>query len=75
MSTVINVSSTLVINNRTIKNRIAKGALSEGMATTYSGYVTQALLRLYETWAKGGLGLCITGNVMIDREAKNEPAI
>lgn len=69
----INVQTPLLINGVRIKNRIAKGALSEGMATLVEGHVTPALLQLYEAWGAGGLGLCITGNVMVDVRAKNEP--
>lgn len=31
------------------------------------------LIRLYDTWARGGAGLIITGNVMIDRRAMTGP--
>lgn len=31
------------------------------------------LVRLYETWGKGGLGLVITGNIMIDSRELGEP--
>ena len=71
--TDVDVHEPLVINGVTLKNRIAKGALSEGMATLVEGRVTGDLLRLYEAWGRGGLGLCITGNVMVDVRAKNEP--
>jgi 2,4-dienoyl-CoA reductase-like NADH-dependent reductase (Old Yellow Enzyme family) len=37
--------------------------------------VTAPLLRLYDTWGQGGLGCSITGNVMIDQRAKNEPGV
>ena len=30
---------------------------------------------LYEAWAKGELGCAITGNVMVDIRAKNEPGV
>ena len=73
LPTDIQVHTPLVINGVTLKNRIAKGALSEGMATLIEGSVTPALLQLYEAWGAGGLGLCITGNVMVDVRAKNEP--
>lgn len=35
--------------------------------------VTRALPRLYRTWAEGGVGLSVTGNVMIDRRHIGEP--
>lgn len=34
---------------------------------------SEALIRLYDTWGKGGAGLSLTGNVMIDRNALGEP--
>lgn len=59
-------------NGSVIKNRLAKSAMSEGFGT-WDNRVTPGLVRLYERWADGGTGLCITGNVMIDRRALGEP--
>jgi 2,4-dienoyl-CoA reductase-like NADH-dependent reductase (Old Yellow Enzyme family) len=56
----------------TIKNRVAKSAMSETLGTP-DGAPSDALVTLYGRWAAGGLGLCITGNVMIDRRALGEP--
>lgn len=56
----------------TLKNRIAKSAMSEALGTT-DNRPTARLEKLYGAWADGGLGLCITGNVMIDRRAIGEP--
>eukprot|EP01134_Creolimax_fragrantissima_P007154 CFRG7154T1 len=50
-----------------LKNRIAKGAMTEGMATA-EGRPTEDLNKLYKTWAEGGAGLLITGNVQIDND-------
>jgi 2,4-dienoyl-CoA reductase-like NADH-dependent reductase (Old Yellow Enzyme family) len=69
----LKLDTPLVIKGHIIKNRMAKGALSEGVATIKSGHVTKELLTLYNSWAEGGIGLSITGNVMIDVNAKNEP--
>ncbi len=55
-----------------IKNRIAKSAMSEGLGTI-DNHPTPRLEVLYRTWAQGGVGLSITGNVMIDRRALGEP--
>ena len=44
----------------TIKNRIAKSALSEQLSDARHN-PTQGLIDLYERWAKGGAGLLITG--------------
>ncbi|MGE8559721.1 MAG: NADH:flavin oxidoreductase/NADH oxidase family protein [Acinetobacter sp.] len=62
------------IRNITFKNRIIKGAMSEALAN-YQGQPGQLHLGLYEAWAKGGLGCAITGNVMVDFRAKNEPGV
>lgn len=59
-------------NGFVIPNRLAKSALSEGLARkdfTAGG----RLKRLYGRWADSGVGLSITGNVMVDRTAIGEP--
>jgi 2,4-dienoyl-CoA reductase-like NADH-dependent reductase (Old Yellow Enzyme family) len=55
-----------------IRNRLAKAATSEVLAT-YSNRVTPGLVQLYRRWASSGIGLIVTGNVMIDRRALGEP--
>ena len=55
-----------------IKNRLLKSAMSEALGTT-DNRVTKGYPVLYRAWAKGGIGLLITGNVMIDRRALGEP--
>ncbi len=55
-----------------VKNRLAKSAMSEALGTR-DGAPTDNLTELYGQWALGGVGLCITGNVMIDRRAIGEP--
>lgn len=59
-------------NGTVIKNRFAKSAMSEALGTI-DNRVTPALANLYGAWARGGTGLVITGNVMIDRRALGEP--
>ncbi len=55
-----------------IPNRFMKSAMSEVLAMP--GHAPgERLARLYRTWAEGGLGLSVTGNVMIDRRALGEP--
>lgn len=56
----------------TIKNRIAKSAMSENMATKNHNS-NQQFETLYSRWAMGGAGILITGNVMIDSTALGEP--
>lgn len=55
-----------------LKNRIGKSAMSENMGTK-DQQSNSSLNTLYERWAKGGAGLLITGNIMIDPTALGEP--
>lgn len=59
-------------NGVRIPNRLAKSAMSEALGTM-GNRPTVRLERLYERWSEGGIGLSITGNVMIDRRAIGEP--
>ena len=59
-------------NGQIIRNRLAKAATSETLAT-YANNPTPSLARLYRRWASSGIGLIITGNVMVDRRALGEP--
>ncbi len=56
----------------TLPNRIAKAALTEGLASP-EGLPTPELERLYGVWANCGAGLLITGNVQIDRDHLERP--
>jgi 2,4-dienoyl-CoA reductase-like NADH-dependent reductase (Old Yellow Enzyme family) len=55
----------------TLPNRLAKSALSENLAEK-GGVPGKDLFNLYENWGKGGAGLIITGNVMVDHKALGE---
>jgi len=59
-------SSITLPNGSILPNRLARSAMTEGLADKHD-LPTPALFQLYKTWAKGGTGLHITGNVMIDR--------
>ena len=59
-------------NGSVLRNRLAKAAMSEVLGT-YDNHATQALVELYRRWASSGIGMLITGNVMIDRRALGEP--
>ncbi|WP_343619539.1 NADH:flavin oxidoreductase/NADH oxidase family protein [Acinetobacter proteolyticus] len=59
-------------NGSHIPNRIAKAAMEENMADLNHA-PSEELMRLYQAWADGGLGLIITGNVMVDRRAMTGP--
>ena len=54
-----------------LKNRLGKSAMSENMGSR--GYTSnEKFNRLYGRWAEGGIGLLITGNVMVDQFALGE---
>ncbi|QTD30902.1 NADH:flavin oxidoreductase/NADH oxidase family protein [Pseudomonas fluorescens] len=59
-------------NGQTVGNRIAKAAMEENLADREQA-PSRELFRLYQTWADGGAGLLLTGNVMIDRRAMTGP--
>lgn len=59
-------------NGSTLNNRLAKAAMEENLAADNHGPSAQ-LIRLYQAWAEGEVGLMITGNVMIDRRAMTGP--
>lgn len=68
---LLNQSLTLP-NGTVLRNRLAKAAMSETLGT-YDNRPTLGLVQLYHRWASSGLGLIITGNIMIDRRALGEP--
>ncbi|AOK49884.1 2,4-dienoyl-CoA reductase [Burkholderia sp. MSMB617WGS] len=59
-------------NGAVIPNRLAKAAMEENMADADHA-PSDALLRLYDAWAKGKAGLILTGNVMVDHRAVTGP--
>lgn len=59
-------------SGRVLRNRLAKAAMSEALGT-YDNHPTAKHIELYRRWASSGIGLVITGNVMIDRRALGEP--
>ena len=59
-------------NGTTVKNRLAKPAMSEQLGGP-ANQPTPQLGLLYSRWASGGVGLIITGNVMVDRRSIGEP--
>ncbi len=56
-----------------LPNRIAKAAMEENMSDA-DQLPGPALRALYERWSRGGVGLIISGNVMIDARAMTGPA-
>lgn len=62
----------LILPAEKLPNRLAKAAMTEGLADP-EGRPTIAHQRLYGAWARGGAGLLITGNVIIDRNHLERP--
>lgn len=50
-----------------LANRIAKAAMTECLADPRTNDANGRHERLYRRWAAGGVGLMVTGNVMVDR--------
>lgn len=59
-------------NSVELKNRFFKSAMSETLANNRN-QPNEKHIRLYHEWAKGGAGVVVTGNVMVDRNALGEP--
>ncbi len=56
----------------TLKNRLAKAAMTEGLADRFNR-ATERHVRLYRRWASGGAGMQLTGNVQVDRRHLERP--
>ncbi|NBB92651.1 MAG: NADH:flavin oxidoreductase [Gammaproteobacteria bacterium] len=54
-------------------NRLAKAAMTEGLAEP-GGRAGKRIERTYRTWAEGGPGLILTGNIMVDARYRERPA-
>ena len=69
----VTISSPLTLPcGATLKNRIAKGAMTEGLGDARNR-ATEGHVRLYRRWAEGGAGMLLTGNVQIDRRYMERP--
>jgi 2,4-dienoyl-CoA reductase-like NADH-dependent reductase (Old Yellow Enzyme family) len=55
-----------------LPNRMMKAAMSEGLGNKQNS-PDGRIERLYTSWSRGGYGLIITGNVMVDRAQLGEP--
>jgi len=55
-----------------LPNRIAKAAMTEGLATP-QGVPTPALNRLYGLWSDGGAGMLLSGNIQVDADHLERP--
>lgn len=55
----------------TLQNRLAKAAMSENLGTD-DGDASERLVRLYERLGRGGAGLLVTGNAIVDAGGRTE---
>ena len=55
-----------------IKNRICKGAMTEGLADAQNRATSQHV-NLYDRWSSGGAGILLTGNVQVDHRFLERP--
>ncbi|MEV6680642.1 NADH:flavin oxidoreductase/NADH oxidase family protein [Streptomyces erythrochromogenes] len=70
----MHLSTPLELPNGTqIPNRLAKAAMEESFAAQPGQLPDERIAQLYRRWALGGIGLLITGNVMVDRRALTSP--
>lgn len=60
-------------NGVKMKNRLCKAAMTEHMADPQSNLPNEKHIKVYEVWANGGLGTCITGNVQVDKRYLEGP--
>lgn len=59
-------------NGKTVPNRLCKAAMEENLSD--EGQIPgDRLHRLYRSWAEGGVGLILTGNVMVAPDALTGP--
>ncbi|KAG8215831.1 hypothetical protein J3R82DRAFT_7773 [Butyriboletus roseoflavus] len=64
---------TFPFSGKTAKNKLMKSAMSERLSTfspydpMERGQPTEELVRLYETWAMGDIGIIVTGNIQIKK--------
>ncbi|CAM3919990.1 NADH:flavin oxidoreductase/NADH oxidase family protein [Smaragdicoccus niigatensis] len=66
-------NSLVLGNGAVLPNRLAKAAMEENMAGP-GQLPDDQIRRLYQRWSAGGVGLIITGNVMVHAEALTGPA-
>ena len=55
-----------------VSNRLAKAAMTEGLATP-AGVPTPELERLYGLWSDGGAGMLLSGNIQVDADHLERP--
>ena len=67
----VNTSFTLP-SGLTLKNRIIKSALTEGIADA-NNFANQRHINLYSKWSAGEMGALLTGNVQVDKRFLEGP--
>lgn len=60
-------------NGTTVPNRLCKAAMEENLAVQPGQLPGEKLFTLYERWARGGAGMILSGNVMVDPSALTGP--
>ena len=60
-------------NGSTLPNRLCKAAMEENLAEQPGQLPGEKLFQLYRQWAEGGVGLILSGNVMVDPSALTGP--
>jgi len=74
MNTQVDIENSLTLPcGAIVRNRLLKSAMSEQLGDKKQN-PKPTLETLYLTWAEGGSGVVVTGNIMIDRSALGEPA-
>lgn len=59
-------------NGQVLENRFFKSAMSETMADKQQA-PSDDLIAIYDYWSKQGMGVLVTGNVMVDGRYLGEP--
>lgn len=71
-------------SGKTAPNRIMKAAMTERLSSwdpvnkEKRGIPSERIIRVYQRWGEGGIGLLLTGNIMIDYtnlEARESPRL
>lgn len=60
-------------NGTTVSNRLCKAAMEENLAEQPGQYPGEKLFSLYRAWAQGGVGMILTGNVMVSPSSLTGP--
>ena len=64
------LSQPIKLGELELKNRIVKASMVENLASE-NGEVQDALIKLYERWAKGGASLLITGGAYVQKNGRS----